>query len=119
MILFILPSHLRHGILSLPYTFSICEKYPGFPSTFEKSLRVVPPLLIASLRTFLMEFDKVMRRFFEIFPAPLFGDIPARKRLSEAYILPTPTTILLSIMKVLIFLDFPIDDLDREFSSNS
>jgi hypothetical protein len=84
MIRLILPLHLMHGMLSLSYTFSICEKYPGLPSTFEKSLRVVPPLLIASDKTFFMDFVKTLKRFLEVLPASLFGDIPARKRLSEA-----------------------------------
>jgi hypothetical protein len=63
---------------------STCEKYPGLPSTFEKSFRVVPPLFIASCKTFLMELVKILKRFLEVFPASLLGDIPARKRLSEA-----------------------------------
>ena len=108
-----------HGMLSLSYTFSICEKYPGLPSTFEKSLRVVPPLFIASVKTSLIHCVKTIKRLFEVLPASLFGDIPARKRLSEAYILPTPTTTLISIMKDLIFLDFPLDDLKSESLSNS
>ena len=84
MIFFILPLHLIHGLLSLPYTLSTCEKYPGLPSTFEKSLRVVPPLLIASVRTFLIELVKTLKRFLEVFPASLYGDIQAKKRLSDA-----------------------------------
>ena len=80
---------------------------------------IVPPLLIASVKTFLMALVKTIRRFLEIFPACLFGDILARKRLSEAYILPTPTTTLLSIMNDLIFLFVPTEDSNSVFSSNS
>ena len=55
----------------------------------------------------------------DIFPASLFGDIPAKKRLSDAYIFPTPTTTLLSIMKDFMFLDFPIEELNSESLLNS
>ena len=119
MIRLILPLHLIHGIFSLPYTFSTCEKYPGLPSTFEKSFRVVPPLLIASVKTTLIEQVSALKRFLEVFPASLFGEILARKRLSEAYILPTPTTTLLSIINDLMFLDFPLAELKSESLLNS
>jgi formamidopyrimidine-DNA glycosylase len=43
---------------SRPYTDKVCEKYPGLPSTAEKSCKVVPPAAIERNKISLMHWVK-------------------------------------------------------------